>query len=63
MKAPTESRPSTIIEDRLERGVALLFELEQRGETDPEYHRWLNGWLSLLQQYETDVHTGELRAA
>lgn len=41
-----------MLEERLLRGADLLFDLEQRGETGPEYQRWLEGWVELLRQYE-----------
>jgi hypothetical protein len=62
MNAIKNPRPATTIEDRLQRGADLLFELEQRNETGPEYQRWLNGWLRLLQQYE-EQPANQLQAA
>ena len=41
------------LEERLERGVEVLFDLEQRGETDADYLRWLTRWTELLREYET----------
>ncbi len=46
--APTIER----IEDRLARGAELLFDMEQRGDTGPDYVRWLEHWIDLLEQYE-----------
>ena len=46
--APVEE----MLEERLSRGAELLFDLEQRGEMGPDYQRWLQGWLDLLEQYE-----------
>lgn len=43
---------SEMLEERLVRGADFLFDLEQRGETGPDYQRWLEGWIELLQQYE-----------
>jgi hypothetical protein len=47
----TEARVDTLME-RLVRGADVLFEMEQRGETDARYSRWLAGWLQLLAEYE-----------
>lgn len=41
-----------VLEDRLTRGADLLFDMEQRGETGPEYQRWLQIWIELLDHYE-----------
>ncbi len=40
------------LEERLERGAQLLFDLESRGDMGPEYRRWLHRWEELLAQYE-----------
>lgn len=47
----TASRAGTLVE-RLARGAELLFDMEQRGETDGRYSRWLAAWLELLNEYE-----------
>lgn len=47
----TEVRVDTLAE-RLARGAELLFDMEQRGETDARYSRWLASWLELLAEYE-----------
>lgn len=47
----TELRVDALVE-RLARGAELLFEMEQRGETDARYTRWLAGWTDLLTEYE-----------
>lgn len=48
----TEARVDTLME-RLVRGAELLFDMEQRGDTDARYSRWLAGWLELLAEYES----------
>jgi hypothetical protein len=45
--------PVDVLVDRLNRGVEVLFDLEQRGELGREYARWLQRWLDLLSEYET----------
>lgn len=40
------------LEERLERGAQLLFDMERRGDMGPEYRRWLERWQELLEQYE-----------
>jgi hypothetical protein len=45
--------PIEALEERLARGADLLFDMEQRGETGPDYQRWLEGWVELLRQYES----------
>ncbi|MBV9282860.1 MAG: hypothetical protein JOZ41_22525 [Chloroflexi bacterium] len=52
MSATVMARPTEVLEERLTRGAELLFDMEQRGDTGPEYGRWLRGWLDLLEQYE-----------
>jgi hypothetical protein len=48
------TRPSVeALEERLARGAEVLFDMEQRGETDADYARWLARWEELLQEYET----------
>ena len=47
--------PTTLLEQRLERGGELLFDMEQRGDTGPEYQRFLAHYLGLLAQYEEIV--------
>lgn len=42
-----------VLQERLERGADLLFDMELRGETGGEYDRWLQGWMELLQRYES----------
>jgi hypothetical protein len=49
---PMATALATLLEERLERGAAVLFDMEQRGDTGPEYQRWLETWLELLRQYE-----------
>lgn len=44
--------PAAALEDRLTRGLELLFDMEQRGEMDREYRVWLRRWLDILDQYE-----------
>jgi hypothetical protein len=44
--------PAEVLEERLARGADWLFAMEQRGETGPEYARWLQIWMELLAQYE-----------
>lgn len=46
------SRP--VLAERVKQGLELLFDMEQRGETGPEYERWLGHWMSLLDQYEVE---------
>ncbi|HEX6506703.1 MAG TPA: hypothetical protein VF221_03635 [Chloroflexota bacterium] len=48
-------RPDTaasILEERLSRGSELLFDMERRGETGPDYDRYLAYFESLLEEYE-----------
>jgi hypothetical protein len=40
------------LETRLSRGAAILFDMEQRGDTGAEYERWLDRWTELLSVYE-----------
>jgi hypothetical protein len=47
------------LEDRLRRGIELLFDMERRGEHSGEYDRYLHLWLDLLRRYE-ELHNGEL---
>jgi hypothetical protein len=49
----TEEAQTLALEERLSRGADLLFDMEQRGELGPEYHRWLRRWTELLAQYES----------
>jgi hypothetical protein len=54
------NRPETEIqtlEERLNRGMEILFDMERRGERSAEYERYLHLWSDLLTQYE------ELKAA
>ena len=44
--------PVITLEQRLARGVELLFEMEQQGDLGGEYERYLRLWYSLLDQYE-----------
>jgi hypothetical protein len=44
--------PVDVLEERVRRGAALLFDMEQRGELSAEYHRWFAAWLHLLREYE-----------
>ncbi len=41
------------LEQRLQRGAQLLYEMEQRGDTGADYQRWLVGYVELLTQYES----------
>ena len=41
-----------VLEERLTRGVEILFEMEQRGDTGDEYGRWFAIWSDLLREYE-----------
>ncbi len=49
--------PISLLEQRLERGGELLFDMEQRGDTGPEYDRFLAHFLGLLAQYEETVRS------
>jgi hypothetical protein len=40
------------LEDRLYRGMELLFDMERRGELTGEYERYLHLWSDLLDRYE-----------
>lgn len=51
IQAPAQ--PLTVLEERLERGSRILSDMEQRGDIGPEYARWLDRWLQLLEQYES----------
>lgn len=42
-----------VLEDRLYRGMELLFDLERRGELSGEYERYLHLWSDLLDRYES----------
>lgn len=53
IQVPVEERPAALV-DRLERGARLLFDMERRGDTGDEYHRWLHLWISLLERYERE---------
>jgi hypothetical protein len=44
--------PPEALERRLAQGADILFDMERRGETGPEYQRWLGRWIDLLEQYE-----------
>jgi hypothetical protein len=58
------NRPETEIqtlEERLDRGMEILFDMERRGDHSVEYDRYLRLWSELLIQYE--VLKSELRAA
>ena len=44
--------PLELLEVRLARGAELLFDLEQRGDTDAEYVRFLRHFETLLNEYE-----------
>jgi hypothetical protein len=48
-------RPETeiqMLEERLGRGMEILFEMERRGERSKEYERYLDRWSELLDRYE-----------
>ena len=49
--------PIALLEQRLERGGELLFDMEQRGDTGVEYHRFLVHFLGLLAEYEETVQS------
>lgn len=40
------------IEERLGRGMEILFEMERRGERSEEYERYLGRWSELLERYQ-----------
>jgi hypothetical protein len=40
MSAVAELPATELLEERLARGADLLFEMERRGDTGPEYRRW-----------------------
>lgn len=44
--------PTAMLEQRLMRGAELLFDMEQRGDTGPEYGRFLMHFVGLLEEYE-----------
>lgn len=44
--------PVVNLEERLVRGAAFLFDLEQKGDMGAEYERWLQHWIELLREYE-----------
>lgn len=44
--------PVGLLEQRLARGADLLFDMEQRGDTDSEYQRFLLHYEALLEEYE-----------
>lgn len=54
--------PVEVLERRLSQGADILFDMEQRGDTGPEYERWLDRWILLLADYEA-MHSGVLQAA
>lgn len=41
-----------LLEERLEKGAELLFDMEQRGDMGPDYGRWVSAWSDLLTEYE-----------
>ena len=45
--------PRQTLEKRLAQGADILFAMELRGDTGPEYARWLAAWLELLAEYES----------
>lgn len=47
------------LEDRLRRGIELLFDMERRGEHSGEYDRYLCLWFDLLHRYE-ELQNSEL---
>jgi hypothetical protein len=49
--------PMAMLEQRLERGGELLFDMEQRGDMGAEYHRFLAHFLGLLEEYEDTVQS------
>jgi hypothetical protein len=46
------------LEDRLRRGIELLFDMERRGEYSGEYDQYLHLWFDLLNRYE-ELHDAE----
>jgi hypothetical protein len=53
MIATSPATDVEMLEERLERGLDLLFDMEQRGDLSHEYQRYLRFWLDLLGQYES----------
>jgi len=45
--------PLAALEERLLRGAQLLFDLEQRGDTENGYPLWFERWVALLEEYES----------
>ena len=39
-----------VLEERLQRGMELLFDMEQRGDVGADYERWLSHYKELLGQ-------------
>jgi hypothetical protein len=62
MTATILETPAAALERRLAQGAAVLFDMEQRGDTGVEYAKWLNAWTDLLGQYAA-VQDAELQAA
>lgn len=48
--------PTTMLEQRLERGAELLFDMEQRGDLGADYDRFLQHFMGLLEEYEGQSH-------
>jgi hypothetical protein len=60
MIATSPRTESEALEERLARGMDLLFDMELRGEQSDEYRRYLRFWTQLLAQYEgAGVAVGE----
>jgi hypothetical protein len=47
--------PAAMLEQRLERGAELLFDMERRGDVGADYDRFLSHFLDLLQDYEEQM--------
>jgi hypothetical protein len=46
---------TTLLEQRLQRGAELLFDMEQRGDLGEEYDRYFRHFEHLLAEYEEAV--------
>ena len=47
-----EESEAEVLVGRLTRGADLLFDMEQRGETGPEYETYFDLYRDLLRRYE-----------
>jgi hypothetical protein len=52
MIAASPATEVDVLEERLQRGLDLLFDMERRGDLSSEYHRYLQHWMDLLDRYE-----------